>query len=84
MAGTKRRGDVASLIFIYLWPPSELYTVTLIDYALIHHENKKNSKKKNSPLWQRIETEWSIWLRSAIVLSTLFDHKVENEPWLII
>lgn len=50
MAGTKRRGDVASLIFIYLWPPSDLYTVTLIDYALIHHENKKNSKKNhNSP-----------------------------------
>lgn len=48
MAGTKRRGDVASLIFIYLWPPSDLYTVTLIDYALIHHENKKNSKKKNT------------------------------------
>lgn len=46
MAGTKRRGDVASLIFIYLWPPSDLYTGTSIDYALIHHENKKNSKKK--------------------------------------
>lgn len=46
MAGTKRRGDVASLIFIYLWPPSDLYTGTSIDYALIRHENKKNSLKK--------------------------------------
>lgn len=41
MAGTKRRGDVASLIFIYLWPPSDLYTGTSVDYALIRHENKK-------------------------------------------
>lgn len=46
MAGTKRRGDVASLIFIYLWPPSDLYTGTSIDYALIRHENKKKIFKK--------------------------------------
>lgn len=46
MAGTKRRGDVASLIFIYLWPPSDLYTGTSVDYALIRHENKKNSFEK--------------------------------------
>lgn len=46
MAGTKRRGDVASLIFIYLWPPSDLYTGTSIDYALIRHGNKKKFFKK--------------------------------------
>lgn len=43
MADTKRRDDVASLIFIYLWPSLDLYTGTSVDYALIHHENKNKN-----------------------------------------
>lgn len=70
MADTKRRDDVASLIFIYLWPSLDLYTGTSVDYALIHHEKK--TKTKSSSSLPSIETQCLIGLKLKLAKLQFF------------